>query len=108
MKVVEHFIKGKKGLEKCEDALFISEHFVAVIDGVTSKSDFTYNGKTTGKLAAELIKEQLECLEEDATIQTFLAKVNRCFDAFYNRISFPYEKSEKGLQAVCVVYSRWH
>lgn len=106
MRVVEHFIKGKRGPDKCEDALFISEHFIAVIDGVTSKSDFTYDGKTTGKLASEMIKEQLEGLEKEATVQQFLAKVNKEFETFYNHISFPYEKCEKGLQAVCVVYSR--
>lgn len=107
MRVVEHFIKGKKGPEKCEDALFISEHFIAVIDGVTAKSDFTYDGKTTGKLAAEIIKNQLECLEEDATVQTFVEKVNNGFKEFYEKVPFPYEKKEKGLQAVCAVYSRY-
>lgn len=107
MRIVEHFIKGKSSPKKCEDALVVSEHFIAVVDGVTSKSDFTYQGKTTGKLASEIISKQLECLPEDATVQTFITEVNRRFEEFYQEVEFPYSKREKGLQAVCVVYSKY-
>ena len=35
-------MQGKVSDEKCEDASFISDDFVAVIDGVSSKSDFLF------------------------------------------------------------------
>ena len=107
MRIVEHFIKGKSSPKKCEDALVVTEHFIAVIDGVTSKSDFTYQGQTTGKLASKIITQQLECLPEDATVQTFITEVNARFEEFYEKVEFPYNKMEKGLQAVCAVYSKY-
>lgn len=38
MEVIEEFIKGKyEKQELCEDAIVVSENFIAVIDGVTSQ-----------------------------------------------------------------------
>ena len=61
---MEEYKEGKAGEKECEDELFLSKHFVAVIDGVTSKSDFRYQGKTTGKLAAETIRFVFEGLRK--------------------------------------------
>lgn len=105
IKVIETFIQGKVSQELCEDALCLADGFAAVIDGVTSKSDFRYEGKTTGKLAAELVLKVLEKLDRDADAGQFISLVNREMDAFYEQIAFPYSREEQGLQAVCAVYS---
>lgn len=108
IKIIETFMQGKVSTNLCEDESFISEHFVAVIDGVTSKSDFLYQGKTTGKLAAEMIRAVLEHLPEDATVKQFIAAVNQEILSFYEKVDFPYSKKKQGLQAVCVVYSNYY
>ena len=60
--IIEVFCKGKSANKVCEDLYAISDSFVAVIDGVTSKSDFLVNGKTTGRLAAGIIKDVVEAM----------------------------------------------
>lgn len=36
--IIEQFIQSKKGNPAlCEDGLFVGEHFIAVVDGVTGK-----------------------------------------------------------------------
>lgn len=62
MEILETFCKGKSIQSPCEDAYVITDSYVAVIDGVTSKSDFILNGKTTGKLAADTISSIIEKL----------------------------------------------
>ncbi len=93
--------------ESCEDICYISDDFIAVIDGVTSKSDFSYQGKTTGKLAAEIIASVLSELPKDSSVGEFTEKVNQKIQWFYEQISFPYSREEQGLQAVCAVYSAY-
>ena len=62
--ITECFIKGKaKDESLCEDAIFVGKRFIAVIDGVTSKTSTTYEGKTTGKYASEVIIKEFEKLE---------------------------------------------
>jgi glycerophosphoryl diester phosphodiesterase len=58
--VAEQFVQSKTGqLEDCEDALFTNDYFIAVIDGATSKTTRTWNGKTGGQAAGELIRQVL-------------------------------------------------
>ena len=60
MKIIEYFICGKnKNQGLCEDGLYIDEDLIAVIDGVTSKSNRLFNGQSAGKYAKELICEYL-------------------------------------------------
>lgn len=105
IRIIEQFMEGKKSEVLCEDASHVSEDFVAVVDGVTSKSNFLYDGKTTGKLAAEIVVKVLSELWREADVSTFVKKVNGEIASFYREISFPYSKEEMGLQAVCAVYS---
>lgn len=64
--IIEHFIKGKaKDENLCEDALYVGPRFLAVIDGVTSKTKKTYDGKTTGRYAAEVIQKELARIEQE-------------------------------------------
>lgn len=66
MKVIEKFIQGKNQDENfCEDGIFISANFLAVIDGATAKSDCKYDGKNPGRIAMEVIKKSLASLSAD-------------------------------------------
>ncbi len=98
---------GKIDQQHCEDALFVSDDFVAVIDGVSSKTDFRFEGQTTGRIAAQRVKGVLGSLQPQAALPCFLQKVNESFAEFYKAVpQFPPEQRKNcGLQAVCAVYS---
>ena len=56
MKIIEQFIKGKKNrLKTCEDGLFTGSFMAAVIDGVTPKSRYLWQGKTSGCYAKDIL-----------------------------------------------------
>lgn len=62
--ISEYFLCGKYGdEEKCEDAIYVGDRFVAVIDGVTSQG--ICGKKTTGRIAAERLLDAFEKLDED-------------------------------------------
>ena len=60
MKILEKFIQGKESNpETCEDGLFIGEQMVAIIDGVTTKGTYLWDGKKSGRFAKDIIMEFL-------------------------------------------------
>ena len=66
MPVTEISIRGKFNDEnKCEDAIFCGKRFVAVIDGVTSKGTYLYNGKTSGKYASDILVKELSKIDHN-------------------------------------------
>lgn len=106
MQVLEKLCEAKSQKCLCEDALFISEQFIAVIDGVTAKSDYSHDGKTTGKLAADIICQVMEKLPPESTMEQTIHMINQDLELFYKEHPFPYNRKTMGLQAVCVIYSR--
>ena len=105
MKIIESFIKGKISKEKCEDRLVISDNFIAVIDGVSSKSPYLDNGKTTGNIAAGLIEDVIENMRKETSLKEFISLVNRAYEEYYIHSSFALDIERYGLQAMAVVYS---
>lgn len=58
MRVIEYRITGKsREPDRCEDAIAITECYVAVIDGATDTSGRLINGRTPGKAIADLLAE---------------------------------------------------
>ena len=56
--IEEQFLQSKTGiLEDCEDKLYIGKHYIAVIDGATSKTQRRWQGETGGRIAAEIISQ---------------------------------------------------
>ncbi|MBG9989264.1 hypothetical protein HZY88_09925 [Aerococcaceae bacterium DSM 111176] len=108
MKIIEQFIDGKVNIDTCEDNLIITDDFIAVIDGVSSKSDYRKGGKTTGKLASEIIGEVIENLPLDSTIEQVIESINTEIQKFYVSNVFPYDKASLGLQAMMALYSQYH
>ena len=73
MRIIESSIIGKKSREECEDGLVVTDNFIAVIDGSTSKtpcriSPDMRNGRYAMKLISEYISNSLPC---DATVTDF-------------------------------------
>lgn len=109
MKILKTFIQGKyNDVNRCEDAIFINDSFVAVMDGVTSKSNFSYKNMTSGKLAVQLITQVLQTISYDATLDEIIREINNQFDWFYNNHDFELDKQLYGLQAAMVIYSDYH
>lgn len=102
MKVLEYFSEGKKeeqGL--CEDGLFVSYHFIAVFDGVTSKSSRTFGGKTGGRAAMEKAVEAMKKAPFDIEARQLFTNIN-------NAVLSLYEGESTGEAAVCgIVYSKY-
>ena len=73
----ECFCLGKTGDEAlCEDVVVISDAYLAVIDGVTSKSKITYNGKKGGRYAAELLADAIRTLDPKETADGALKRLD--------------------------------
>ncbi|MCF0208309.1 MAG: hypothetical protein HUK07_02565 [Bacteroidaceae bacterium] len=86
--ILEYFIQGKKSVELCEDALVITEHYVAVIDGSTSKATRTYHPTmSNGKLASETIRTAIGQLPADATCSNVCKHLTAAIAEQYLRFS---------------------
>lgn len=105
-KIIEQFIKGKISEEKCEDRLVITDDFVAVIDGVSSKSSYLDDGKTTGNIAAGLIEDVIKSMPFDIDLNDFIESVNSSYKNYYEKSSFDLDVMKYGLQAMAVVFSK--
>lgn len=57
--VNEVFLRGKKSAAANEDGIILTKDFAAVIDGATSKSGFSMDGKLSGKISMELVLEAI-------------------------------------------------
>lgn len=74
---IENFVQGKLNQpEKCEDILFTSSDYVAVIDGSSIKSRH-FGDKTSGRYIAELIAEALKDLPPNLTMEAATLIINK-------------------------------
>ena len=88
MKIIESSILGKKSPEACEDGMVVTDDFIAVIDGSTSKTPKHLNpDMKNGRYAMMLISEYIrEELKVDASVDDFCQGVTAYI---YNKV---YEK----------------
>lgn len=84
MKVVEQFIRSKTGdMGTCEDGFVVTDHFAAIIDGATNKSDMHYQGETPGRIAAKLCTDAVRHFPPNTTAHTAYSILNEAIHAFY-------------------------
>lgn len=88
MKIIESSIIGKKSPEACEDGMVVTDDFIAVIDGSTSKTPKHLNpDMKNGRYAMMLISEYIqEELKADVSVDDFCQGVTAYI---YNKV---YEK----------------
>jgi glycerophosphoryl diester phosphodiesterase len=87
--ILESNLQAKTGhQEDCEDMIHISDHFIAVIDGATSKTNDRWNGKTGGRRAAEIIDATLHQMPPDCTARQAADLMTSAIRAFYNDHNF--------------------
>lgn len=84
--VEEQLLVSKTGNESdCEDAIYTGTHFVAVIDGATSRTERRWDGKTNGRIAAETIRATFDQLPYDATAYQATAILTRAISNLYEQ-----------------------
>lgn len=92
MKVIEQFLKGKFNKEElCEDGICVTDDFVAVIDGVTSYSQFTYHNKKLGKIICDILLEAIPKLDKQFNCYQAIDFLNEYILTFYKQHGI-YEK----------------
>lgn len=112
MKIIESSIIGKKSPEACEDGMVVTDDFIAVIDGSTSKtpkhlSPDMKNGRYAMMLISEYIWEELKA---DASVDDFCQGVTAyIYNKVYEKLGVEErlkEHPEERLTASAILYSR--
>lgn len=112
MKIIESSIIGKKGPEACEDGMVVTDDFIAVIDGSTSKTPKHLNpDMKNGRYAMMLISEYIrEELKADASVDDFCQGVTvYIYNKVYEKLGVEErlkEHPEERLTASAILYSR--
>lgn len=112
MNIIEQYLQSKTpNNELCEDGIFVSDHFIAVVDGVTTKSKRRWDEKTSGKIATEAILSRLETLKPDVGAEQCMSALNDAIAKWY-RAHEHYDEARinpvERCAASIVVYSRTH
>ena len=112
MKIIESNIIGKKSQEACEDGLVMTDDFIAVIDGSTSKtpkhlSPDMKNGRYAMMLISEYIQQEMKA---DATVDEFCEGITAyIYNKVYEKLGVEErlkEHPEERLTASAILYSR--
>ena len=112
MKIIESKIVGKKSQEACEDGMVVTDDFIAVIDGSTSKTPKHLNpDMKNGRYAMMLISEYIrEELKADASVDDFCQGVSAyIYNKVYEKLGVEErlkEHPEERLTASAILYSR--
>lgn len=112
MKIIESSIIGKKSPEACEDGMVVTDDFIAVIDGSTSKTPKHLNpDMKNGRYAMMLISEYIwEELKADTSVDDFCQGVTAyIYNKVYEKLGVEErlkEHPEERLTASAILYSR--
>ena len=112
MKIIESSIIGKKSPEACEDGMVVTDDFIAVIDGSTSKTPKHLNpDMKNGRYAMMLISEYIrEELKSEASVDDFCQGVTAyIYNKVYEKLGVEErlkEHPEERLTASAILYSR--
>ena len=104
MKIKEYFTKGKIDDIKNEDGIFIGHRIIAVIDGVTSKTDNLYNGFKSGKVAKDIIMRALENIKPEQTFENVLLYLNSELNRYHKVIG----KDNEWFGAQIIMYNDYY
>lgn len=72
MTIIEQTVRGKRSQETCEDAIVVTDSYVAVIDGSTSKSVTRFHpDMSNGQYCATLVSQYIRSMPADLTAGRF-------------------------------------
>ncbi|MBR5566468.1 MAG: hypothetical protein IKW08_09985 [Roseburia sp.] len=109
MQIIESFLCGKENNKKtCEDGIYIGEHLVAVIDGVTAKGHRLWDGHKSGYYAKELLMNYLK--QKDVEKQSPLELLNNLDNVLCEAVlvcETPLDQEEY-LRASVIIYNDYY
>ncbi len=83
---MDEFLQSKTGkLEDCEDCVYVSKNFVAVIDGFTSKTGRRWNDETGGRAAGQIISRVFDEMPRDFTARAAVDLMTTAIRDSYKR-----------------------
>lgn len=92
MTIIEQTVRGKRSQETCEDAIVVTDNYVAVIDGSTSKSVTRFHpDMSNGQYCATLVSQYIRSMPADLTAGRFAMLVT----AF---LRFVYQEQQADMQ----------
>lgn len=114
MEIIEQSIIPKNPAKRSEDGLIVTEDFVAVIDGSTSKSTrrcykgFNLCGRSNGELAMRLVVNHIRRMPKTTTCHEFCVGVTKLVRQQYISSLLPHlsEHPEDRLTASAIIFSR--
>lgn len=110
MRVIEKFLKGKFNNEElCEDGICITDDFIAVIDGVSSQSQFNYENKKLGKIICDILLEAIPNLDNKFDCYQSIDFLNNYVIEFYKKHNIFEKISEDAANqpsASVIIYSK--
>lgn len=107
MNIIEQNIIGKHRQEDCEDGIIVTDDFVAVIDGSTSKTSHRIHPQmSNGRYGMTLIKEFISTMPAQISLDTFCKEITqRIHDCYPEDDSYMKAHPHERLCASVVVYS---
>ena len=109
MQIIEKTVVGKNPKKKSEDGIVVTNNFVAVIDGSTSKSKYRHSRwRSNGCHAMRLVASYIASMPKNTTSEQFLRGVTAAIRRHYKKKMMAQleEHPEDRLTCSVVVYSR--
>jgi glycerophosphoryl diester phosphodiesterase len=109
MQIIEQTIIPKNPAKKSEDGIVVTDDFIAVIDGSTSKTCRRYSlFRSNGRYAMEIISKVLRKAKKDLSCHQFCLTASKAVAKHYGKSQMERLTShpEERLTASCIVYSR--
>lgn len=109
MQIIEKTVVAKNPKKKSEDGIVVTDNFVAVIDGSTSKTEYRHSlFRSNGRYAMQLTARYISKMPKNTTSEQFLRGVTAYIRKHYKKSMLPRlaEHPEDRMTCSAVVYSR--
>jgi glycerophosphoryl diester phosphodiesterase len=109
MEIIEQNLVAKNPKMKSEDGIVVTNDFIAVIDGSTSKSQYRHSlFRSNGRYAMQLVGRYIRRMPKNTTCEAFLRGVTAYIRKHYKKtmLSRMAEHPEDRLTCSVVVFSR--
>ncbi len=111
MVIVEQFLKSKTNIQsECEDSIFISDNYAAVIDGATSKSSRKYNNELSGRACSQLLKNALGNLAPKSSVGQTIKYLSETVLSLYKNLGLVEHLKKNPLErasASIIIFSKY-
>lgn len=109
MKIIERFVRSKRGDDGGEDGIVATADFAAVIDGATSHVAYRWKGRTSGQLATVTLSEAIKSIPANSTAADAVETMTQALAAVYEQYGRSSELTSNPVErasASVVMYSR--